>query len=133
MSQENVEVARRSISDFNRRDIAAFLEPIDPNVEWIPLGAALEGRVYRGHEGVRQWFEDLAADWEVFEISVEEIRDLGNRVLSLGHWRAKGRGSGVPLEDQPSAWLSEFKDGKCVRFQTYSDRAEALEAVGLSE
>ena len=133
MSQKNVEFARRSISDFNRRDISAFLEPVDPDVEWVPIGATLEGRVYRGHDGVRQWFKDLAADWELFEVSVEEIRDLGDRVLSLGHWRARSRGSGVALENQPAAWLSEFKDDKCVRFRTYTDRREALEAVGLSE
>ena len=50
--------------------------------------------------------------------------------LAIG---ARGRGSGVELENQAAAWLSEVKDGKVVRMQTYTDRAEALEAAGVSE
>jgi ketosteroid isomerase-like protein len=133
MSQDNVEIVRRTYPAFNRRDIPAFLESLDPDVEWMPIMAALEGRVYRGHAGVRQWIEELAADWELFEVHTEDFRDLGDRVLVLGHWRARGRGSGVQLENQAAAWLSEVKGGKVVRMRTYSDRREALEAAGLSE
>ena len=133
MSQQNVAVVRRTYPAFNRRDISGFLESLDPDVEWIPIMASLEGRVYRGHDGVRQWVEQLEADWEIFEVHTEEFRDLGDRVLVLGHWRARGRGSGVELENQAAAWLSEVKDGKVVRMQTYTDRAEALEAAGVSE
>jgi ketosteroid isomerase-like protein len=45
MSQENVEIVRRSFTTFTRGDTALFLELLDPDVEWIPLMAALEGRV----------------------------------------------------------------------------------------
>jgi uncharacterized protein len=131
MSQENVDIVRRATDPFNRRDIPALLELLDPDVEWIPIMAALEGRVYRGHEGVRRWFEDLAADWESFETSGVEYRDLGDRVLVFGSWRARGRASGVELENRPASWLIDLKGGKIVRLQTFTDRAEALEAVGL--
>jgi ketosteroid isomerase-like protein len=133
MPRENVEIVRRTYPAFNRRDIPAFLDSLDPDVEWIPIMAALEERVYRGHDGVRHWLEDLAADWELFEVHTDEFRDLGDRVLVLGRWRARGRASGVDLEDQPAAWLTELRDGKIVWMQTYSDRREALEAAGLSE
>jgi ketosteroid isomerase-like protein len=133
MSLENVEIVRRHHQAYNRHDIGAFLEPLDPNVEWIPIMAALEGRTYRGRDGVRRWLEDLTTDWEIFETCPEEFRDLGDRVLLLGHWRARGRASGVELENQPASWLYEIKDGRVVRMRTYTDRAEALEAVGLSD
>ena len=68
MSQENVEIVRRVFEAFNRRDIAAFLELLDPDVEWVPILAVLEGRVYRGHEEIRRWIKDLATDWEFFEV-----------------------------------------------------------------
>jgi uncharacterized protein len=133
MSQENVEIVRRGFNAFTRGDTALFLELLDPDVEWIPLMATLESRVYRGHDGVRQWLEGLAADWQFFEVHSEDFRDLGDRVLVLGHWRARGRASGVEIENQPGTWLFDVKGGKTVRLQTYTDRAEALEAVGLSE
>ena len=132
MSQENVEIVRRVFDAFNGRDIAAFLELLDPDVEWVPILAVLEGRVYRGHKEVQRWVEDLDPDWEFFEVYYEELRDLGDQVLVLGHWRARGRASGVELEN-PGTYLYEIKRGKVVSMRTFTDRAEALEAVGLSE
>ncbi len=129
MSQRNVEIARAVHEAFNRRDLAALFELLDPEVEWIPILAALEGRVYRGHAGIRQWIEDLDTDWEYFETCPEEFRDLGDRVLILGHWRARGRASRVELENQPGSWVVDLKGGKVIRQQTYTDRSEALEAV----
>jgi ketosteroid isomerase-like protein len=133
MSQQNVDIARRTFPAFNRGDVDGFLECIDPDVEWIPIMAALEGRVYRGHEGVRRWMEDLKTDWEVFEVHPEKFHDLGDQVLVLGRWRARARGSGVELEDRPGTWLLTMRDRKVVWMQTYTDRAEALEAAGVSE
>jgi uncharacterized protein len=132
MSQENVEIVRRAFTAYTRGDTALFLELLDPDVVWIPFGATLEGRVYRGHDGVRQWLEGLLTDWEFFEPYPEDFRDLGDRVLVFGHWRARGRASGAELE-RAGTWLFDVKGGKIVRLQTYSDRAEALEAAGLSE
>ena len=132
MSQVNVEIVRRIFDAFNRRDIAAFLELLDPDVEWVPILAVLEGRVYRGHEEIREWIKDLAADWEFFEVYYEELRDLGDRVLVSGHWRARGRASGVEVEN-PGTYLYEIEGGKVVSMRTFTDRAEALEAAGLPE
>jgi ketosteroid isomerase-like protein len=133
MSEENVEIARRLHPAFNRRDVDEVLSVLDPDVEWIPIMAALEGRVYRGHEGVVRWMEELETDWEIFETRPEEFRDLGDRVLILGCWRARGRASGVELASEPASWLLELKDGKVVRLQTFTDRSEALAAAGVKE
>jgi ketosteroid isomerase-like protein len=133
MSQENIEIPRRIMDAYNRGDIASFLEHLDPDVEWIPILATLEGRVYRGRAGVRRWLEELARDWEYFEPLYERFYDLGDVVLILGRWRARGRVSGVELENQPGAWVYEIKDGKAVRMRTFTNRDEALEAVGMSK
>jgi ketosteroid isomerase-like protein len=133
MSHENVETARRLFPAFNSRDIATLVELLDPDVEWVPIMAVREGRVYRGHEGVKRWIEDLEEYWELFEMEAEEFRDLGDRVLALGCWRARGRVSGVGLGNEPGTWLTHFRAGKVVRMQTFTDRAEGLEAAGMSE
>ena len=132
MSQENVELVQGLYRAFNRRDMTSLLALLDPEVEWVPVLAVLEGRVYRGHDDVRRWVEELASDWESFEVSYDEIRDLGDRVLVFGHWRARGRASGGESE-QPGTWLYEIKGGKVVRLQTFTNRDEALAAVGLEE
>ncbi|MEK6327617.1 MAG: nuclear transport factor 2 family protein [Actinomycetota bacterium] len=138
MSEENVELVRQMFGAAGRAMNLGALDELyrllDPDVEWIPINAALEGTRYRGHDGVRQWIEDMNRDWDFFEARTVEIRDLGDdRLLALGTWRARGRSSGVELDSQPAAWLLQLRGGKAVRMQTFTDRAKALEAAGLSE
>ena len=137
MSQEDVEIARSGFDAFNRafsEGASDFYETLDPKVEWVPMSALLEATRYRGHDEVRDWLEEMKRDWTSFEVRPEQFRDLGNgRVLALGSWRAQGRGSEVPLEFPHAAWLVQYRDGKLVRLQTFTERTQALEAAGLSE
>lgn len=132
----HVEIARRSFAAFNRSVAEGaddFYEFLDAQIEWIPITALLDGRAYRGPEGVRRWVDDMKRHWELYEAKWEEVRDLGDgRVLAFGTWHARGRRGGVQLSFQQAAWLIDFRDGKLVRFQTFTDRRKALEAVGLS-
>ena len=110
-------------------DEDTWLAYLAEDAEWVPIMAALEGRSYHGREGVRQWLADLRRDWEVFEPTQEEVRDLGGGAfLVLGRWRARGRGSGVELE-QAAAWLQQWRDGRLVRLQTFTSQDEALQAA----
>ncbi len=121
----------RAISGKSPEDLYRLL---DAGVEWLPINAALEGAPYRGHEGVQRWTDEMSRDWDAFEALPTEFHDLGGeRLLALGTWRARGRSSGVELDSQPAAWLIQFRNQKIVRMQTFTDRAKALEAAGLSE
>ena len=125
-----VERLRRGVEAFNRRDIDGALEPLDPDVELVPLKAALEGGSYRGHEGLRRYLGDMSDDWERFHLEAEEFRPVGSdRILVMGRVMARGRASGVDM-DYAAAWLCYLRGGKVVRVQFYSDRNEALLAAG---
>ena len=94
---------------------------------------SLRDELPAGHEGVRQWIDDMKRDWEAFEPRPEDFRDLGDdRVLALGSWHARGRGGNVPLDFPQAAWLARYREGRLVRMQTFTERDEALEAAGLS-
>jgi ketosteroid isomerase-like protein len=135
MSQENehFKVVRRFHDALNHRDVDAMVAVWAEDAEFRPIMSALDGQVYQGHDGLRAWLDAIFADWEVFEAYDDEFRDLGDRVLSFGHWHARGRASGVVLDVDTAAWLVGVREGKIVSWQTFTDRAEALEAVGLSE
>jgi ketosteroid isomerase-like protein len=138
MSRENVEIVRSMFAaaarGINLGEVDDLNGLLHAEIEWIPINAALEGTRYRGHDGVRQWIEDMKRDWDYFEARPKEFRDLGDdRLLALGTWRARGRSSGVELESQPAAWLVQLRNRKVVRMQTFTDRSQALEAAGLSE
>jgi ketosteroid isomerase-like protein len=137
MSQENVEIAHQVSEAFNRAfadGTTDLYELLDPDVEWVPIKALLEGTTYRGHEGVRRWIEELRRDWAAFETRPEQFRDLGDHgVLALGTWRAQGRGGDVLLDVPQAAWLLQYRKGKIIRMQTFTERKKALEAAGLGE
>ena len=133
MSQENVEAYKRGLDAFNRRDVEAMLQELDPEVEWLTLATIIEKTRYRGHDGVRQWIEDVRRDWVTWEVHADEIVDLGERILVLGSWRAQGRHGGAALDIPQAAWLLKFRGGKIRRFETFTERSKALEAAGLPE
>ena len=131
MPGENVELVRRWMEATAVRDLETMLEIADPEIEAVPIMAALEGRVYRGHEGIRQWMEDLFEHWEVFEPILEDWREHGDTIIGFGRWNARGRASGTQLVGQQAVWLFTFRDGQLTRLRTYTSREEALVELGL--
>jgi uncharacterized protein len=127
MSGENVEVVRKVVDEWNRRDVDALIARATEDFEWHPvLVESVEGGgVFRGHDGFREFLREWNSTWETWKLEAEEIRDLGEQVLVLTRVHAKGRGSGIVL-DQSAAHLFEFRDGLLCRAQTFFDRDEAL-------
>jgi ketosteroid isomerase-like protein len=136
MSQENVERFKRATAAANRRDVEGFLEYVDPDVEWprpailVALGG--DAKVYRGHEGIREVLRDVYDAFAEIDVEYSQIRDLDDRIVAIGRFRARGKESGAQIE---SAWgaVAEIKNGKAIRIRSYLDPNDALEAAGLSE
>jgi ketosteroid isomerase-like protein len=128
MSQENVEIVRRSIVAYQRGEWEEATTYLAPDVTW-EVGQELPAH---GPAAVREMWTRWNDDWERLDMTVEEIIDAGDKVFVAMHYRARGRLSGVAIEQ----WVFEvhtFRDGQCVRKVDFETRAEALEAVGLSE
>jgi len=132
MSEENVELYRRGIEAFNRRDLEAFLALAHPDVVGISRVLAIEGGSYRGHDGTREWWKELLDVFPDFRIEVVWVRDAGDLTVSELRNSAHGEGSAAPLEE--FVWqVSEWRDGLVVRWQMYTSEQDALEAAGLEE
>ena|ERR1700737_2904505 len=130
MSQENVEIAKRAIDAFNRRDVDDLTELTTPDFELFAPMIQVEGGSLRGREGVETVFGNIRDTWEEQRFIAGEFRDLGDRVVVLGRMEAHGRSSGVPV-DVPFGNIFDFRDGKISRVRAYRDHGEALRAAGL--
>ena len=131
MSQENVELTYRAFDAFNRRDLDASLALMDDDVEVVSRAVSMEGG-YHGHDGFRRFWENLLDVFPDFTVQVVEVRDLGDLTVSALRTRGHGAGSDIPLDE--SVWqVTRWRHGKCVWWRTFDTRAEALEAVGVSE
>ena len=132
MSEQNVELYRRGIEAFNRRDLEAFLALADPEVVGMSRVLAVEGGAYRGHDGTREWWKDLLDVFPGFTIEIVWVRDVGDLTVSELRNSAHGEVSAAPLEE--FVWqVSEWRDRRVVRWQMYASEREALQAAGLAE
>ena len=133
MSEENVEIVRTLFAAFADRDFGAAEGILDPSLTVRPgIVGGPEGVIYRGPEGMRQFWADVDAAWEEFRITIEELQELDEGILALGRTFARGRGSGITL-DARAAWIVGLREGRILEFQSFSSREEALEAAGLEE
>ena len=131
MSQENVDLASRSIDAINRRDLAAYLALADDGVEAISRLAPIEGG-YHGHDGIRRWWETLFDTWPDFTVRIVELQAVEDLTLGKVHLRGRGAASDIPSEW--TVWsVARWQRGKCVWWGNFRTRAEALEAAGLAE
>jgi len=133
MSQENVEQYHRVAEAFERRDLDAFLAFFDPDVDFAPRSAAVHGgSPYRGHEGIRSWWESMFSVFSDYVAEIDEVQDLGDVTFGRARLRGHGMGSGVPLGE--TQWhVAEWRDGTIIHWRTFPSEAEALEAAGLRE
>ena len=110
-----------------------FFALLDENVEWDMSGGPypLQKRVY-GPEAVRDFFRTWAGTFDDWGYEAEETIDAGPSVfVCLRQW-GRGKGSGVAVDNRFwQVWT--FQNGKVIRYQGFTDKAEALEAAGLRE
>ena len=118
----------------NRRDVEGYLACCTADVELRTALDALEG-AHIGAEGIRRFFTDIHDVAPDFQLEVERLEAVGaDHVLGFERATASGRSSGVTFEQGiPFGSVYDFADGKIRRLRVFTDRQEALEAVGLPE
>ena len=135
MSQENIDVVRRVTEVMDAEGFGAalpvFLEAAHADVEWREDPAWPGSSNYRGVDQVRELIADRM-DTLDFDQQTEELIAADDKVVTLVLWRARGRASGAQGE-LSLAIVWTVREQGIARVEFFLDRAEALEAVGLSE
>src|SRR5215208_2420845 len=98
--QPDVELVRQIVEALSRGDLDGMLAQMDPEFEWTPLEASPVARVYRGHEQVRHYVEDWLSTFESVRLELEDPEQIGERVIAIVNGRARGRGSGLEIENR---------------------------------
>jgi ketosteroid isomerase-like protein len=132
MSQENVNVVESWFDAYNRRDFEGLIEVIDPDFDFRSRFVEIESN-FRGHERFPYaYFRTLDEAYDRFEVIPSAFIDAGPAVLTVAdaEWRGKASGAEGSLAIFIAFWL---RARKVLRAETFTDRAEALEALDLSE
>lgn len=132
MSAENIALVRRGLEAINAGDVDTVLELMHPEVVLAPsLVGGIEGTIFHGREGYRQWWEENSEIYDQTSFELYDIRAHGDAVAALYVTHVRGGQSGVVLE-QPGGAAFWFKDGLVARQNGYRSHAEALAAIGLA-
>jgi uncharacterized protein len=131
MSTENVEATRRGFEALDQAGVEAFLEEfIDPEFETTtPPELTVEPATYRGHDGLRRYFESFYEVMDEVRFEPEEFIDAGDQVVVPTRLVARGRDTGIEAVQQ-IAMVWTLRNGKGLRVETYATTAEALAATG---
>src|SRR5262245_19729691 len=98
MSRENVEVVRSVLAAWGRYEERSVLGLRDPGVVFDATRRRVNPKTYVGMDGLRRMLADRDEVWEEFRTEPDEFLDAGDRIVVIGSWVGKGRGSGVEVQ-----------------------------------
>ena len=132
MSEENVEIVRRSIEIWNRRDLTAELTfwSSDAETDWSRATGPFKG-IYRGHHELEAFWNEFWSTFEVVELELSDFRHTGPYVVASNTAHMRGR-DGIELTAR-STFVYTVENGLITRLRMFQERAEPLEAAGLRE
>jgi ketosteroid isomerase-like protein len=126
---DDVTVVKAVFAAFAKRDLDGVLDVIDPEMEFTAVTADLAGRTepYRGHEGMREYFRDVAVVWDDLRLNPREFRVVGDSILVTGRVTAR---SPSRIVEGSTGWVFRVRDGRVVYGRVYGSARDAEQAVG---
>jgi ketosteroid isomerase-like protein len=124
----DIELVKAMFAAFAARDLETVLSLADPDVELTAVTGEHAGRTgpYRGHDGLRAYFRDVAALWEELRLTPREFRAAGDLILVTGKVSARSRSRTVTGS---TGWLWRVRDGRVVYVRVYASAADAIAAL----
>jgi len=137
MSEENVAFVKGLFEASTGMDREALLAALpemipqfcDPEIEWIEDPQRADGRIYHGHEGVRESWERWLEQWDQWGFETERFVGAGDNVLVVAREHGRGAASGATVSSRNYMVLT-LRDGKLLRYREFYDEQAALDALG---
>jgi ketosteroid isomerase-like protein len=129
MASRNLEIVERGFEAFNDRGIEGILPFLHPDFEaTTPPELASEPDTYRGHEGIRRWFDSFDEVMDEIRWEAHDFREVDGRVLVEFTLRARGKTSGLDFgQDAVMVW--ELRDGQAVRLSLFPTLDQAMSEI----
>ena len=114
----------RLAREFGRRSWEGYIELMHPDVEFTTVAFG-EERVFRGHDGVREWWETLSTrpGYDAYSSTATPIAD--DAILIRARIRAPNESGGYL--DAAALWLLVARDGLVWRYRPVESEAAARE------
>jgi hypothetical protein len=125
----NTALAQQLYTNFKNGDIAAILDLLAPDVDWLFFGPPeipFAGH-YQGREAVEQFFNTALSTAEFLEFEAREFAATSQNVLVQGRERVRARNTGRIWETE---WAHVFsiQNNQIVKMREYYDTAVVVAA-----
>jgi ketosteroid isomerase-like protein len=122
--QDAPSVVRDLWAAFNDGGVERMLEMVHEDAEWRTY---LGHPPYRGHDGIRRYYEEVTGRATHVSASDYAVRAIGDAVLASGSLQTVD-GSGA-LAQRQVHWVYWVRDGKVARAASFARREQAEEAA----
>jgi ketosteroid isomerase-like protein len=130
---DNVELVRRGFEAMSEGGVEGMLPFVHAEFEvTTPASLAAEPDTYRGHEGVRRWFDSFYDAVDEIGFEAHDYRAVGEKVVVPFTMRVRGRSTGIEAE-QSAVQVWEIRDDKAFRMEIFATVEEAMEALGAGD
>lgn len=128
MTRDDLAVVSRMFACWGADDLEGMLACADPDLEW---SSAADGRVYRGHDGVREFFSRWRTRGERLELPLQRAVEVTpRRVLAVGRVRVLRSGRG--FADSPGIWVIDTDGERITHAAAFRSEHEARQAIRRS-
>lgn len=118
MATDVEELAKRGFGALAEGGVDASLQYVHPDFEMETLpGIAAEPQVYRGHEGIRRWWDTFYEVMDEVIVEADEVTEIGpDRALISFRMQARGHASGIEVTQEARA-IATVRDGLMFRLE----------------
>jgi uncharacterized protein len=121
----------KAYAAFNRNDIPATVEALDPQIQWTEPAGFPGGGTYHGHQGVMAYLSHSREDWAEGSSEPERFIVAGDKIVVFVHVRVRLKGS-TAWQETRLADVFTFRNGKAIQMRAFADRQQALAWAGVT-
>lgn len=126
-SQTPLDLVSSWVAAFNERDLDGMLDCLDRDVDFRPLKLSGLDRSYRGHEGVRRWFEQSRQLSHEYQLDVDHLSSQAEEsVFTVAGSLRLGQAALSPFTA-----IHTIADGQILSAHHYLSELDLITRLGL--
>jgi hypothetical protein len=123
---QRIAILRAAYAAFNRGDITAAVQSLDPNIDWTEPTEFPGGGTYHGREGAKQYLTNSRASVAEVISEPEQFIPAGDRIVVFVHARVRPKNSST-WQEVRLADVYLFRDLTPIQMRAFANRQSALQ------
>lgn len=125
-TEQRISILRAAYAAFNRGDIAAAVQSLDPQIDWSEPNEFPGGGTYHGREGAKQYLTNSRDSVAEVISEPEQFVPAGDRIVVFVYARVRPKDSSI-WQEVRLADVYLFRDLTPIQMKAFADRQQALQ------